>query len=214
MCWQNGFTYLGHNHTEDTATVATSAEVDVDISREFTDSTPIAMDASIVGASIVARSSPYSGYNPSPPTRAHHTFIGWFNIQDTTGGTEFRANTTINSNVTLWARWRTNPPTILTPHNNATVEHQNLNVTWNLVPNATHTIQMRNLRDNRITLPTENLPAGRGQFTILASALTAGDRHRVAVSAVTPNAINGWDEREFNVRGGQTFQFPNLVCLM
>jgi len=129
--------------------------------------------------------------------------MGWFNIQTPIEGegTEFHANTPINSSMMLWARWRTNPPTILTPQGNEPVEHQDLNVTWTLVPNATYTIQMRNLRDNHITLPTENLPAGRGQFTIPVSALTAGDRHRVAVSTVTPDAVNGWDEREFNVRG-------------
>jgi hypothetical protein len=127
--------------------------------------------------------------------------MGWFNIQATTGGTQFHANTPISSSVTvtLWARWQTNSPTILTPEDNATVEHQNLDVRWNLVPNATHTIQMRNLRENRITLPTVNLPVGRGQYSIPANALTAGDRHRVAVSAVTPNAVNGWSERTFNV---------------
>jgi len=225
----------------DTAMVATSAEVD--ISREFADSTPIAMDTSTVGASIVPF---YGGINPPtvpslplhtvtfntnggsanptsrsinpgatlvslppPPTRAHHTFRGWFNIQDTTGGTQFHADTPINSNVALWARWETNSPTILTPQDSdEPVEHQNLEVTWSLVPNATYTIEMHNLRDNHITLHPVNLPVGRGQHLIPASALTAGARHRVDVSAVTLNAINGLSQREFTVRGATNFISP------
>ena len=203
------------------------------IPKAFTDSTPVDVHTVNVGAGIVASRSPYGstplqitvrfdtnrgsanpasrtinsgttlGFLPPNPTRANHTFLGWFDTNAATGGTQIRANTPINSSMTLWARWRTNSPTIRTPQDNAIVEHTRLNVEWDLVPSATYTIQVRNLREDRITFPALNLPAGTMQFSIPACALTAGDRHRVAVSAVTSNAVNGWNQREFMVRGNQ-----------
>ena len=137
------------------------------------------------------------------PSRANHTFIGWFSTSATTGGVERTSTFVVASDITFWARWRTNSPTIRNPLANATIERQNLVVRWDIVPGATYTIAMRNLRTDQITLPTVNLPANTGQFTIQASALGAGDRHRIAVSAVTANAVNGWSEREFYVRGNQ-----------
>jgi len=113
--------------------------------------------------------------------------------------------------MTLWARWQTNSPTIRTPQDNVTVEYTRLNVEWDLVPNATYTIQVRNLRDDRITFPALNLPAGTWQFSIPAGALIVGDWHRVAVSAVTPNAVNGWSQRVFWVAGVQNLNNVDYI---
>ena len=45
---------------------------------------------------------------PANPTRANHTFLGWYTA--VTGGTAFNANTVVNANITVHARWQANQP--------------------------------------------------------------------------------------------------------
>ncbi|MCL1934916.1 MAG: InlB B-repeat-containing protein [Defluviitaleaceae bacterium] len=137
---------------------------------------------------------------PTNPTRTSHRFIGWFNTSATTGGTEFTRNSIINSNTNLWARWQVNSPNVRVPQNNATVDLQPLNVTWDLISGASYTIQMRNLNTNQLVLTTRNLGIGTNSFTIAQNLLTRGHRFRIALSAVTNNSLAGWAEREVSVR--------------
>jgi len=135
------------------------------------------------------------------PTRPNHTFIGWFNTSSTIIGNEITSTFVVTGDLTLWARWRTNAPVIQSPLTGVTVPRSDLTVRWNLVTGATYNIQMRNLITNQLVLPAVHISAGTSQFTIPSSALSAGDRHRIAVSSVTTNAVNGWSEVEFNVEG-------------
>ena len=52
------------------------------------------------------RSSSAVGTLPTP-TRAGHTFVGWFTA--VTGGTQVNANTVVRGNITYFARWITSP---------------------------------------------------------------------------------------------------------
>jgi uncharacterized repeat protein (TIGR02543 family) len=45
------------------------------------------------------------GTLPTQTTRKFHTFKGWFDTTSKTGGTEFKANTNVNANKTVYARW-------------------------------------------------------------------------------------------------------------
>jgi len=55
------------------------------------------------------------GAMPSSPTRAGHTFLGWFNTSATTGGTQITSSTiTPTSNTTYWARWRADADNVIT----------------------------------------------------------------------------------------------------
>jgi len=42
---------------------------------------------------------------PGNPIRAGYTFMGWFTVPAATGGTPFTANTTVNTDITVYARW-------------------------------------------------------------------------------------------------------------
>jgi len=53
------------------------------------------------------------------PTRAGHTFVGWFTAQ--TGGNQITANTVVNNNVTYWARWNVISFTVTFNPNGGTV---------------------------------------------------------------------------------------------
>ncbi|MDR2718154.1 MAG: InlB B-repeat-containing protein [Treponema sp.] len=45
------------------------------------------------------------GALPEAPTRTGYGFIGWFDTDDETGGTKFTVSTTVNGNITVYARW-------------------------------------------------------------------------------------------------------------
>jgi uncharacterized repeat protein (TIGR02543 family) len=50
------------------------------------------------------------GYNwPSNPTRADHTFVGWFNSSFDGQGTQFTADTPVTAGVALFAHWAPRP---------------------------------------------------------------------------------------------------------
>ena len=47
---------------------------------------------------------------PAPPTRANHTFAGWFTVPAATGGEQFTATTAVYEDITVYARWTPAPP--------------------------------------------------------------------------------------------------------
>ncbi|MDR2572322.1 MAG: InlB B-repeat-containing protein [Oscillospiraceae bacterium] len=49
------------------------------------------------------------------PTRNGHTFAGWFNTSNATGGTQLSTSREHTSNTTYWARWTPNPLTQIFP---------------------------------------------------------------------------------------------------
>ena len=135
------------------------------------------------------------------PTREHHTFLGWFSVPATEGGIERKASFIVYANITFFARWRTDAPTVRNPRAGATIPRQAFNATWDLIPGASYTIQMRNLSTDTVVLTARNVNAGTTHFRIEENLLVAGNRYRIAVSSVTANAVNGWSEREFSVQG-------------
>lgn len=51
---------------------------------------------------------------PAPPTRAGHSFVGWFDTSSTVGGLAFTENTIVNSPMRVYARWLVNPTLTVT----------------------------------------------------------------------------------------------------
>ena len=146
---------------------------------------------------------------PNNVTRTNHTFIGWFSTSATTGGTQITANTVVNANMTIWARWRTNSVNIINPQNNATIERQAFDIMWNLISGASYIVNMRNLNTNELVINNRGVNTGVNSLRVSQNQLVAGHRYRIAVGSVTNNAVNGWTEREFSVRGaGGNYIFP------
>ena len=88
-------------------------------------------------------------------------------------------------------------PTITTPAaNSPPVPLQNLSVTWNAVPNATHNITLRNLATN--ATPISNQSVTGNNFTINQSHLAAGNQFRITVSATIGTRTSSFN-RDFSV---------------
>ncbi|MDR2569168.1 MAG: InlB B-repeat-containing protein [Oscillospiraceae bacterium] len=75
------------------------------------------------------------------PTRAGHTFNGWFTAA--TGGTQISASTTITSNVTFFARWTANIFTIVYNANGGIGNMPNTTVTYGVSANLRTNIYTR-----------------------------------------------------------------------
>jgi len=81
---------------------------------------------------------------PPGSSRAAHTFVGWFNTPEATGGRQYTADSTIEGNMTLWARWTA--PTIGHINLTARIRHDGNAVTHNTVE------QMRTRYNNATNL--------------------------------------------------------------
>ncbi|MBR5676801.1 MAG: T9SS type A sorting domain-containing protein, partial [Paludibacteraceae bacterium] len=77
--------------------------------------------------------------NPTHP-ESHHVFVKWNTALDGSG-TDYRANNVIadvQSSITLYAQWGIECSKLATPNNiSAVVTTHSLNLTWDVVPNAT-----------------------------------------------------------------------------
>jgi len=60
-----------------------------------------------------------AGSLPVPPTRSGYGFNGWFSTSNASGGTQFLANTTVTTNITVYARWASNSYTVTFDKNTA-----------------------------------------------------------------------------------------------
>ena len=70
---------------------------------------------------ITVDSSTSVGTLPTPPTRAGYVFAGWNTAADGSG-TEFTASTNVSANITVYAKWVSNPYTVTFDKNGGATE--------------------------------------------------------------------------------------------
>lgn len=144
------------------------------------------------------QSMPTSTGIPNNPSRAGHSFVGWYNTPALTGGmrvTNMSGNITINH--TFSARWQLNVPTITNPSTNGQqIQSQNLTVRWDSLPGATYDFSMRNLTTDEV--PLRNVVVSGTSFVVSQALLIPGHEYRIAVRAQA-GGLERWSERTFRV---------------
>lgn len=142
------------------------------------------------------------GTLPANPTRAGHTFAGWFNTSAATGGAQVTANTIINGNTTVWARWTAQNITITFNANGGSVSPTTRQIRAGAqigtLPNPT--------RAGHTSVGWFSAATGGAQIfatttTVLSVTLFA--RWNVANFTVTFNANGGSPNTTRSVQGGR-----------
>jgi len=110
---------------------------------------------------------------PANPTRAGHTFMGWWTTSAATGGQQVTVNTTVpRANTTYWARWRAN----------------NVNLTFNANGGTPSTTLSRQVGARVSTLPTAPTRAGfRFDGWFNTTAQTGGTQTTISTTVPTAN---------------------------
>jgi len=113
---------------------------------------------------------------PTAPTRSGYTFDGWYDTHEETGGTEFTAETTVNDDITVYARWTAVPVVTFNKNNTDTSGATEPNPTTKVAEGGTVT-----------TLPTPPTRSeGWGVGVVFDGWNTAADGKGTDFTASTP----------------------------
>ncbi|MCL2013590.1 MAG: InlB B-repeat-containing protein [Oscillospiraceae bacterium] len=116
--------------------------------------------------------------NPNPPAKKNQTFVGWFTSN--TGGSQFNFGRNIVANVTLYARYESNParPTKM----KATRSKRKARVSWKKQNGVTVEIQQRIGAKGKWTRTGTTKKAGANSFT--TKNLRKGRRYQFRARAI------------------------------
>jgi uncharacterized repeat protein (TIGR02543 family) len=179
------------------------------------------------GGSTVANRTVNSGQaigTLPTPTRANHTFTGWFTAA--TGGTRVTATTVVNANITLHARWVSNAPTRITinrPASNIILRSNTLNLrnrlnftfTTGATPNRNVTWTSSNTNVARVN--ANGVVTGRNPGTATIRVRSTLNSSATATFAVrveaAPARINSATQNitTIRMRQGRTLSLPIVV---